>query len=375
MSALTVENVRKEFGDLVAVEDVSLTVEEGELLCLLGPSGCGKSTTLRMIAGLETPTDGSIYIRGEEVTSKPAYDRDSSMVFQSWALFPTKTVLENVAFGLKMEGVSKEERHKKARETLELMEISEYADSKPEELSGGQQQRVALARSLTVSPELLLLDEPLSNLDKRLKEQMQLELKNIHQRFERTMIHVTHDQDEAFTLADRIGIMNDGRLVQVGTPREVYRNPKNQFVEDFLGETSIVTGTAADTDDGVTVDIGDSFSLPLDTTAESISPQESVSVSIRPEVVDLDTSKSDNAQELATDGSGMEYRLSGTVENILYRGSLARYYIDVNGTELFVETSTGDGQQYDEGDQVSLSMNSSDLLFFDSRGNRIKTGS
>ncbi|MFC4540579.1 ABC transporter ATP-binding protein [Halosolutus amylolyticus] len=371
MTRVEIRDLRKEFGSLVAVDDVSLTVKSGELLCLLGPSGCGKSTTLRMLSGLETPTSGTIELGEEDVTNQPPYQRDSSMVFQSWALFPYKTVLENVAFGLKMKGADKQERREKARETLELMQIEEFADSVPTDLSGGQQQRVALARSLALNPKLLLLDEPLSNLDKRLKEQMQIELKNIHDRFDKTMVHVTHDQNEAFTLADRIGIMNEGRLVQVGPPREVYNNPANRFVEEFLGETNFVTGTASaptETADPATVDVESAPALSIDVDTDGIDDGDDLSVSLRPEAVSLETPAQDDEQTVRADGTGDRQHVTGTVENIIYRGSTVRYYIDVDGVELFAEQSVGDAEQFEEQDTVQLSWDRSDLLCFDGSG-------
>ncbi|ERH04288.1 MAG: ABC-type spermidine/putrescine transport system, ATPase component [Halorubrum sp. J07HR59] len=235
MTVLQLDNIEKSFDGLTAVDEVSLSVAEGELVCLLGPSGCGKSTTLRTIAGFEAPDTGTVHINGRDVTTTPPDDRQCSMVFQDWALFPNKTVLENVAFGLKMDGVSVADRRNKAQETLSLVEMSDHAGDMPRQLSGGQKQRVALARSLTLDPEILLLDEPLSNLDRKLRESMQLELKEIQRQTEKTMVYVTHDQDEAFTLADRIGILNEGRVVQTGAPAEVYTDPTNQFVESFLG--------------------------------------------------------------------------------------------------------------------------------------------
>lgn len=372
MSGLRLENVRKEFGSLVAVDDLSISVEQGEMLCLLGPSGCGKTTTLRMIGGLESPTSGSIHIGGSDVTDQPAYERDSSIVFQRWALFPQKTVLENVAFGLKMAGVGKTERREEARELLERMQIAEFESAQPTSLSGGQQQRVALARSLAKDPQLLLFDEPLSSLDKRLREDMQIEIKEIHRELDKTMVYVTHDQNEAFTLADRIGIMNDGQLVQVGEPREVYNNPKNRFIEEFLGDTNMIAGTVDQTSaDGVTVDspVADGLKVELgqrainDGGSPAISSGDRVNVSIRPEVMDLETgdAPADEPDTLS---------LTGTVQDRLYRGSQVRYSVEMGGERMFIEKSI-QADEAEVGESVTIHVDPADLLLFDNRGRRI----
>lgn len=369
MSAIELDDVTKRFGNIVAVEDVSLEVREGELLCLLGPSGCGKSTTLRVIGGLERPTEGEVYINEEKRTRSPAYERDSSIVFQDWALFSHKTVLENVAFGLKMDGVGKAERHERAREMLEMVQLAGYEDSRPDDLSGGQQQRVALARSLIVEPHVLLLDEPLSNLDKRLKEEMQIELKAIHERLDQTMLHVTHDQNEAFTLADRIGIMNNGNLVQVGTPTAVYNNPKNKFVEEFLGDTNFLSGTVkrrtsdaviADTDLGCVVEV------PLPDSARDLASGDSIAISLRPENMAIES----NTQRVTSDG-GDRSSIRGTVTNVIYRGSMIRFYIDTGEREVFVERQYDPEGLLEEDQSITLRWDPDRLVAFDEDGAQI----
>jgi spermidine/putrescine transport system ATP-binding protein len=237
------QHVVKRFGDTVAVHDLSLQIRDGEFFSLIGPSGCGKTTTLRMIAGFEQPTDGEIWIGGQPVAGVPAHRRPVNTVFQNYALFPHMTVAENVAFGLEMQKVPKSEIRKRVEEALELVRLPQMAERKPKQLSGGQQQRIALARALVNRPQVLLLDEPLGALDLKLRRAMQIELKQIQSEVGITFIYVTHDQEEAMTMSDRIGIMNEGYLQQVGSPHEVYEQPVNRFVADFIGETNFLPAT------------------------------------------------------------------------------------------------------------------------------------
>ena len=375
MSEITLDGLEKRYGETVAVEDVSATIEDGELLCLLGPSGSGKSTTLRMIAGLETPTDGEIYIGDENVTDQPAYERTTATVFQDWALFPHKTVAENIAFGLKMQGVPESERRERAAEMLERVEMSDYGDKDPTELSGGQKQRVALARSLAVEPDGLLLDEPLSNLDKRLSEDMQIELREIHDDVETTFVHVTHDQDEAFTLADRIGIMADGELIQIGDPHEVYENPKNRFIEGFLGDTNFVSGEVSRTTDGAVharTELEQTVVLPT-ANPDVLSDGDSITLSLRPETLSVDGEphgEDAESQPALADGSTTN-SVVGTVENAIYRGSTVRYSVSVGGSSLFVERSTGSQETFDSGDDIRVSWDGDDVLAFREDGRRV----
>ena len=376
MSEIELSGLEKRYGDELAVEDVSVTIEDGELLCLLGPSGSGKSTTLRMIAGLTSPTDGGVHIGEDDVTDRPAYDRTTATVFQDWALFPHKTVLENVAFGLRMRSVSKDERRERAREMLERVEMAEHADDNPTNLSGGQKQRVALARSLAVNPDVLLLDEPLSNLDKRLREDMQIELREIHEDLEKTFVHVTHDQNEAFTLADRIGIMADGELIQVGDPHEVYENPKNRFIEGFLGDTNFVDGEVAETTaDAVVVEteLGQNIVLPTD-DSDALAVGESVTASLRPEVLSIGGSADPvdaNRTDVAAADGGTTNEIVGTVENVIYRGSTVRYSVAVNGSSVFVERTVADSGAFDAGDDIRIRWDGADVLAFREDGTRV----
>ncbi len=242
MADIRLENLRKEFdrGTVVAVEDLDLEIEDGEFVTVVGPSGCGKTTTLRMIAGLETPTDGTVTIGDTDVTDVHAKNRPIAMVFQNYALYPHKTVMENMEFGLRMRTtLSKSARQERVREMAEMMGIDELLEDKPDELSGGQKQRVALGRAIVREPEVFLFDEPLSNLDAKLRTEMRAEIQKLQQEFDVTAVYVTHDQEEAMTMGDRLVILNDGELQQVGEPTEVYENPVNRFVAGFIGSPSM----------------------------------------------------------------------------------------------------------------------------------------
>ena len=238
--SVTFENVRKTFGAFTAIPNLSLTINPGELVTLLGPSGCGKTTTLRMLAGLEHPTTGRILISGKDVTMLPANERDVSMVFQSYALFPHMNALDNIAYGLESSGLKKKEARERAEEGLKLVGLGGFGHRLPAELSGGQQQRVAVARALVLEPQVLLLDEPLSNLDARLRRRVRTEIRELQQRLGFTAVYVTHDQDEALAVSDRVVIMKDGDIAQVGSPRELYEAPASAFIADFMGEANIV---------------------------------------------------------------------------------------------------------------------------------------
>lgn len=251
------ENVRKDFGSFTAVPDLSITIEPGTLVTLLGPSGCGKTTTLRMLAGLEHPTSGRIFIGGRDVTMVPAHERDVSMVFQSYALFPHMSALDNVAYGLESSGLKKKEAHERAEEGLAQVGLAGMGHRLPAELSGGQQQRVAVARALVLNPQVLLLDEPLSNLDARLRRRVRTEIRELQQRLRFTAVYVTHDQDEALAVSDRIVVMKDGRIAQEGVPRELYEEPVSEFIADFMGEANVVSCEILDHEgNNAIIDIG-----------------------------------------------------------------------------------------------------------------------
>jgi spermidine/putrescine transport system ATP-binding protein len=241
--AVELVDVTKRFGDEVVAVHMTLTIEDGEFFSLLGPSGCGKTTTLRMIAGFEFPTEGSIRIHGAEMGLRPPNQRPVNTVFQSYALFPHMTVFDNVAFGLEMKNVERSEVEARVRRVLDQVQLSQRADAKPRQLSGGMQQRVALARALVNEPEVLLLDEPLGALDLKLRQNMQYELKDLQARVGITFVYVTHDQEEALTMSDRIGVMSEGRLLQVGDSKDIYENPRSRFVADFIGDINLVPAT------------------------------------------------------------------------------------------------------------------------------------
>jgi len=280
---LVLQHVTKEFATFTAVDDLSLSVPQGSFFALLGPSGCGKTTTLRMVAGLEMPTSGSIHINGKDVTDTKPYGRPVNTVFQSYALFPHLSVVENVAFGLRRKRVAG--AREKALEFLDLVELGHLAERRPAQLSGGQQQRVALARALVNNPAVLLLDEPLGALDLKLRRQMQVELKRIQVEVGLTFVHVTHDQEEAMTMADTVAVMNAGKIEQLGSPAELYELPRTAFVANFLGQSNLLPGTVLDTGETLGVDIGGArVRLPA---SRAVSTTGRVLVGVRPEKLHL----------------------------------------------------------------------------------------
>ncbi len=284
--AVELRSVTKKFGEFVAVDNVDLQIQDGEFFSLLGPSGCGKTTNLRMIAGFEQPTVGEIYIKGQQVAGIPAYRRPVNTVFQSYALFPHMTVAQNVAFGLEMKRVTPPEIKRRVAEALKLVQLPHMSERRPKQLSGGQQQRVALARALVNRPQVLLLDEPLGALDLKLRKAMQLELKQIQVEVGITFIYVTHDQEEALTMSDRIAVMNNGLVQQVGEPRRIYEHPTNRFVADFIGETNFVSGRIKTIDALAEVEIPGATVLASN-EGRVLSPGQEVTLAIRPEKINV----------------------------------------------------------------------------------------
>jgi spermidine/putrescine transport system ATP-binding protein len=287
--AVELRNVTKKFKgvrgrDVIALDQVSLAVRNGEFFSLLGPSGCGKSTTLRLIGGFEIPDEGEIMIMGKPMGEIPPYRRPVNIVFQNYALFPHMTVAENVAFGLRMDGVQKSEMKKRVKEALAMVQLSEMENRKPKQLSGGQQQRVALARALVKRPSVLLLDEPLGALDRKLRKAMQLELKHMQQNVGITFIYVTHDQEEAITMSDRIAVMSNGHVLQVGTPAEIYEKPNCKFVADFIGESNFIHGVVGKVQSGLAeVVIDQQLSLIVPTSTGKTNVGDTATIMFRPE--------------------------------------------------------------------------------------------
>jgi spermidine/putrescine transport system ATP-binding protein len=319
---VTIERVTKRFEDVVAVDSLSLEIERGSFFAMLGPSGCGKTTTLRMIGGFEEPTDGLIYLGDREVSGLPSYKRDVNTVFQSYALFPHLTTFENVAFGLRRRGVGRAEVTQRVGEALELVDLGGREKRKPSQLSGGQQQRVALARALVNRPRVLLLDEPLGALDLKLRKQMQLELKRIQHEVGITFVHVTHDQEEAMTMADQIAVMDSGHIEQLGTPSELYETPKTSFVAGFLGVSNLIDGKVLE---GAVVARG---GLRLQ-VAKLNGASGAVSVGVRPEKIHLDGPEAN--------------RIPGRVLESAYIGVATQYVVDTDVGRLMVFAQNTDG--------------------------------
>jgi len=321
--------ISKHFGKSVAVADLDLKIEQGEFFSLLGPSGCGKSTTLRMLAGFVKPTTGRIHVHGRDVTALPPEARDIGIVFQNYAIFPHMTVFDNIAFGLVERKLSRAEIKQKVDAALAEVGMTGFEDRYERELSGGQKQRVALARVLVIEPEILLLDEPLSALDKKMREEMKFWIKNIQKSVGITTIYVTHDQSEALTMSDRIAVMDQGRVLQIGTPVEIYEQPASRFIAEFIGESNLLNGTVSTIDGSVcSVSIGAATVAGRLSQKNSVSRGQDVALLVRPEMIRLHAL---NADELP--------KLTGTVTDTVYQGSVVRYRIQVADQEMMVEVA------------------------------------
>jgi spermidine/putrescine ABC transporter ATP-binding subunit len=309
--AAELDGVTKRYHAVTAVDEVSLSVEKGEFLCLLGPSGCGKTTTLRMIGGFEIPDEGRVMLGGVDVTHLPPEKRNSNMVFQNYALFPHKSVFDNIAFGLKMKRFPRKTISEKVERVLALVNLHEYGNRMPHQLSGGQQQRVALGRAVVNEPTLLLLDEPLGALDLKLRRQMQMELKGLQAKLGITFIYVTHDQEEALTMADRIAVMRDGRIVQLGQPAEIYEHPASAYVADFVGTVNMFKGTVTRHGaEGVEIGLEEGGSLIMK-GGQDIKPGSTVNLAVRPEKIILSVKPREDC-DLALRGSVAEVNYQGT---------------------------------------------------------------
>jgi spermidine/putrescine transport system ATP-binding protein len=346
-TAVELVAVTKRFGDVVAVRDLSLRINDGEFFSLLGPSGCGKTTTLRMIGGFELPTQGEVYIGGEFQGYRPPYQRPVNTVFQNYALFPHMNVYENVSFGLEMKKAPRREIRRRVAEALEMVRLSGMESRKPKQLSGGQQQRVALARALINRPKVLLLDEPLGALDLKLRKAMQLELKALQHRVGITFIYVTHDQEEALTMSDRIGVMNDGVLLQVGGGEEIYEHPNSRFVADFIGETSFIPAKVLEVNAGlVRILLDGTCEVSAHAVPGLVAGQE-VTLAVRPEKLRITT------------GQAQGEVIPGCVEEVIYLGTDNRYVVRLTtDTALVIREQNRGGatpRRFERGDRVSVS--------------------
>jgi spermidine/putrescine ABC transporter ATP-binding subunit len=340
---IELQNVTKRYGPIVANDHINLGIRRGELMTLLGPSGCGKTTALRCITGHLTPDEGQVFIDGEDVTNVPTHKRELGMVFQNFALFPHMTVYENVDFPLMIRNLSKAERREMVMEALRLIRMEQYEKHYPRQLSGGQQQRVGLARALVYRPKVLLLDEPLSNLDAKLREEMRFEIKDLQRRLEITAVYVTHDQAEALALSDRVAVMNEGRVEQVGTPDEIYDQPGSQFVADFIGLSDFIEGTvlAVEGEKAFVVVNELRFAVPA---SPRMRPHERLLFFIRPNDIEL----------FAPGHAGGENTFDGVVRKMTYLGDKVDYRVAVGGLELRVQA---DGKvRFAEGERVRVQL-------------------
>jgi putrescine transport system ATP-binding protein len=320
-----IERVTKKFGEFVAVSEVSLKIYKKELFCLLGGSGCGKTTLLRMLAGFEEPTSGKIFIDGADMTDIPSYERPVNMMFQSYALFPHMTVEQNVAFGLKQDRIPKKEIADRVADMLNLVKLTQFAGRKPHQLSGGQRQRVALARSLVKRPKLLLLDEPLGALDKKLREHTQFELVNLQEQLGVTFVVVTHDQEEAMSLSTRIGVMNAGEIIQVGTPKDIYEYPNSRFVAEFIGNVNMFEGRLIeDEPDHVRIESKDLGGTIYVDHGVSSAPEAVVWAAIRPEKITLSVERPQQQDNVA----------HGVVKEIAYMGDMSVYLVKLDSGKV-----------------------------------------
>lgn len=361
---IILSSLTKKFGETIAVDEISLQIESGEFFSLLGPSGCGKTTTLRIIGGFIFPTQGEVYINGELMEETPPYRRPVNTVFQNYALFPHKTVAQNIAFGLQMKKKSKSEISDAVDRTLDLIQLEGYGQRKPTELSGGERQRVALARALINEPTILLLDEPLSALDLKLRKQMQLELKELQRKVGITFVYVTHDQGEALALSDRIAVMNEGKILQVGIPSEIYNSPQNRFVADFIGTSNFFDGVIVSSD-GKLAEIMSDTDPPFKFICkhnEVIEIDTTVTVVVRPERIFISAEPNQNIpnclrgriQDESYLGTTVQYSVqtdfpTPTIVNQQWQGSDSNFY----NTEEDKSDIT-DSQRYQQGDTVFL---------------------
>jgi spermidine/putrescine ABC transporter ATP-binding subunit len=346
---LELHDVSKLFGNVRAVDGVSLGIPQGEFLTLLGPSGSGKTTTLNMIAGFEIPTSGDILLDGEDITSVPPNQRGIGMVFQNYALFPHMTVHDNIAFPLKMRRTPSRQIKQRADEVLELVKLPGFGKRYPHQLSGGQQQRVALARAIVFEPKILLMDEPLGALDKKLRDHMRLEIKHLQESLSITVVYVTHDQEEALTMSDRIAIMNDGRIAQLDTPLELYESPVNLFVADFIGESNFLNGTVAETaGDRTAIQTAVGLKVWVE-RLDRLNPGVEVSVAVRPEKILVLSNGGALDEEIVN-------RFEGRIEEVVYIGDARIYRVRLSaGVDVDVKAQSGpDARRHEVGESILI---------------------
>jgi iron(III) transport system ATP-binding protein len=352
-SYVRLENISKRYGSAVAVDDLSIQLSKGEFFTLLGASGSGKTTTLRIVAGFVKPDSGQVYVGDRQLTDLPPNSRNIGMVFQNFALFPHMTVFDNVAFGLKIRKVGAREISDRVGEALEMVRLLNLQYRIPKQLSGGQQQRVAIARAIVTRPDVLLLDEPLSNLDFKLRIVMRQEIRNLHKQTGLTTFYITHDQGEALSMSDRVGIIDNGRIQQIGRPREIYERPANRFVAHFIGEANILEGKVRSVIDSlasIEVENGAVFYSEIDHIENKSDSESSVTISIRPERIALTKNK-----------PNVKNSNFGKVEALDYQGSSIRYQLSFHGLAIFSECSNV-GKQFEIGDEVYFSFEPKDCL-------------
>ena len=342
-TSIEIRNLTMQYGEIRPLDNVSLTIPSGEFLTLLGPSGCGKSTTMRCVAGLQEPTSGEIFFDGVNVGETPAHKRDVGFVFQNWALFPHLTVVKNIEFGLRLRNVSKDERRRRVAEALAQVQLEGYGDRMPAQLSGGQQQRVALARAIVIRPGILMFDEPLSNLDAKLRKEMRIELKRLRESLKITSIYVTHDQEEALTLSDRIALLYQGRIQQLGPPTEIYNRPASRFVAEFMGYENFVPAEVASVS-GQTVAVRSIFGSQTFQAHED-SPE---------------FTAGDKAQIAVRAGSArLDPGSQGTVRDFLYHGDTTSYFLEVPGVPGGMQSTQEGLPAHDVGAQVDITWGTS----------------
>jgi len=341
MASVRLQSITKKFGDVVAVQDVNLTVQDGEFFSLLGPSGCGKTTILRMIAGFSIPTAGEIFLSDRNVSVLPPNKRNTGMVFQNYALFPHMTVFENVAFGLRARKVSSPERQRRVGGALELVNLSGLEARQVTQLSGGQQQRVALARAIVIEPEILLLDEPLSNLDAKLRRETRYQIQKLQRKLGITTIYVTHDQEEALTLSDRIALLDKGVCQQIGAPHEIYNSPANAFVASFLGQSNLIAGVIVDGGTGLIVEVEGRVRLSVSSADSEAGENANVVLAVRPETIVL---RKEKVARINIFESDIKFRQ--------FNGSVVEYEVEMQGINLKVVALNEENSIFNVGDRV-----------------------